>query len=98
MFTQNRDSCFQFPVSRAALRAPLPDRRRISNKTTLTLTLSRPTGEGTARLVSRSSKAVGYADRRRPILPLPSDPVCAGGFAEALGPGPGLRRAAAVAP
>src|SRR5881628_1628145 len=32
----------------------LPDRRRDSNKTTLTLTLSRPTGEGTARPVSRS--------------------------------------------
>src|SRR6266704_7137923 len=30
------------------------DRRRISSKTTLTLTLSRPTGEGTARPVSRS--------------------------------------------
>jgi hypothetical protein len=26
----------------------LPDKRRISNKMTLTLTLSRPTGEGTA--------------------------------------------------
>ena len=32
----------------------LPDRRRDTNKTTLTLTLSRPTGEGTARPVSRS--------------------------------------------
>src|SRR6266511_4852866 len=32
----------------------VPDGRRISNKTTLTLTLSRPTGEGTARPVSRS--------------------------------------------
>jgi hypothetical protein len=30
----------------------VPDRRRISNKMTLTLTLSRPTGEGTARSVS----------------------------------------------
>src|SRR6266498_316873 len=32
----------------------VPDRRSISNKTTLTLTLSRPTGEGTARPVFRS--------------------------------------------
>ena len=32
----------------------VPDGRRISNKTTLTLTLSRPTGEGTARLLARS--------------------------------------------
>jgi hypothetical protein len=31
------------------------DRRRISNKTTLTLTLSRPTGEGTSRPVTCSS-------------------------------------------
>ena len=31
-----------------------PNTRRISNKTTLTLTLSRPTGEGTARPVPRS--------------------------------------------
>src|SRR6266540_4122967 len=30
------------------------DRRRISNKTSLALTLSRPMGEGTARPVSRS--------------------------------------------
>src|SRR5438046_368722 len=36
------------------LQKQLPDRRRISIKTTLTLTLSRPTGEGTARPVSRS--------------------------------------------
>src|SRR2546425_12917678 len=32
----------------------VPDRRRISNKTTLTLTLSRPTGEGTGSPVSHS--------------------------------------------
>src|SRR5882724_5587397 len=32
----------------------VPDRRRNTNKTTLTLTLSRPTGEGTGRPVSRS--------------------------------------------
>ena len=32
----------------------VPDRWRVSNKLTLTLTLSRPTGEGTARPVSRS--------------------------------------------
>ena len=32
----------------------VPDKRRISNKTTLTLTLSRPTGEGTARPAFRS--------------------------------------------
>src|SRR5881396_3313361 len=32
----------------------VPDRRRNDNKTTLTLTLSRPTGEGTARPVSQS--------------------------------------------
>ncbi len=32
----------------------VPDLRRISNKMPLTLTLSRPTGEGTARPVSRS--------------------------------------------
>src|SRR5439155_18206917 len=32
----------------------VPDSRRISEKTTLTLTLSRPTGEGTARPASRS--------------------------------------------
>src|SRR5882724_6348319 len=32
----------------------VPDRRRNTNKTTLTLTLSRPTGEGTARPVFRS--------------------------------------------
>src|SRR5205809_3368568 len=32
----------------------VPDRRRNTNKTTLTLTLSRPTGEGTDRPVSRS--------------------------------------------
>ena len=31
----------------------VPDKRRISNKTTLTLTLSRPTGEGTACLAFR---------------------------------------------
>src|SRR6266705_1320145 len=35
----------------------LPDGKRISNKTTLTLTLSRPTGEGTARPVSCSFKS-----------------------------------------
>ena len=32
----------------------VPDRRRLSNKSTLTLTLSRPTGAGTARSISRS--------------------------------------------
>jgi len=34
----------------------VPDRRRISNRTTLTLTLSRPKGEGTARPDSRGFK------------------------------------------
>jgi len=32
----------------------VPDRRRISNQMTLTLTLSHPTGEGTASRVSRA--------------------------------------------
>ena len=51
----------------------LPDRRRDTNKTTLTLTLSRPSGEGTPDPSLAASKAVGYADRRTTILPLPSD-------------------------
>jgi hypothetical protein len=53
-----QEACFQQniphpdpPVRRGTclgfVQKQVPDRRRISNKTTLTLTLSRPTGEGT---------------------------------------------------
>src|SRR5213592_1087987 len=38
----------------AFVQKQVPEKRRISNKTPLPLTLSRPTGEGTARPVSRS--------------------------------------------
>src|SRR5438876_12311937 len=40
-------------VHQGYLPKQVPDSRRISNKTALTLTLSRPTGEGTGRRVSR---------------------------------------------
>src|SRR2546426_10145180 len=41
-------------IAAGFVQKPVPDRRRFSNKSPLTLTLSRPTGEGTARPVSRS--------------------------------------------
>src|SRR4030095_15920034 len=52
----------------------MSDRKLNSNKMPLTLTLSRPTGEGTARPDPSfaASKAFGYADPLRTMLPLPS--------------------------
>ena len=50
----------------------LPDRRRDTNKTTLTLTLSRPTGEGTARPVSRSFQSAWI---RRPTEDDSASPI-----------------------
>src|SRR5437016_5329590 len=42
------------PPTLGFVQKQVPDKRRVSNKTSLTLTLSRPTGEGTATPVSRS--------------------------------------------
>src|SRR5213592_502126 len=45
---RNRPASDQFGF----VQKQVPDRRRVSNKMTLTLTLSRPTGDGTPRSVS----------------------------------------------